>query len=475
MGGGAWAEPKEQDAGRIRVATFNVYNVGLDARETPEGGRFRYEVSDRGRWLRQWIDQQRLDVVCLNETGSLPMARYLAAGTSLRYYHFDSSRSAYVQPYRNEKGAWVSGYPVTILSRFPILDRVVVNGGDGREMLAARLQVSRTETLWVCAFHAHPAKTTKAVHSYTPVWVKLKDEKAIVCGDFNIFPGAFAAEPFKQLPANGYVDVWQAKHAAGDNGGTYGEKANSTAPPGARIDFIWASASLAPQAISAARLWPTMVDGKRAGLSDHCPVVAEFAVESERGPLPAAPQGPLAPVGTDKPSSAPGGPLSLPLDFENGALPPSMTCTGGTLSIEAGAGNAIQGARSLAWMPTAAAPSTLRIPLTPGAMKDAQWLTFQLNSRQPLPLTVGLTVSVPAGGGQSGSWSGQFAVRPGAQRIRVPFALLAPAGTEGAVELQLQLPAQTAATPLLLDDFQAADEAAPADAAPRGETPPPAG
>lgn len=457
------------NGGNLRVATFNVYNIGLSAKEICDNGQVRFEVSERGKLLQRWILRQKLDVVCLQETGALPMARYLAASTPLRYYHFDVSRRHYVQPYKNAKGVLVHGYPVTILSRFPILERGIVKGGDGREMLTAKIQISPKQTVWICSFHATPSRTLKAAASYAPTWVKLKDEMTIVCGDFNTFPRTFRDGDLAKLPGSGYVDVWAARHPAGDAGGTFRDDATATAPPNARIDFIWASQSLAKHPKIAIRIWPTKIGGKRAWIGDHCPVLAEFSIAVTRGPLPKGPKGPVA-VAVAKVVSdvAPPvvGPLSLPIDFEKGQLPSDITCVGGTIGLENEAGNVPQGSRSLAWMPNAGGGSTLRIPLKSGELKAAHWLTFQIISRRPLPLAATLTVSAPTADGQNGTWSGQFAVRPGSQKIRLPLSILADRRsgqlkTDGAVKLAIWLPAMSVATPFYLDNVQAVADPVP--------------
>ena len=454
----------QEKGDNLRVATFNVYNIGLSAKEIRKDGQVRFEVSERGKLLQRWILQQKLDVVCLQETGALPMARYLAASTPLRYYHFDVSRRHYVQPYKNAKGVLVRGYPVTILSRFPISERGIVKGGDGREMLTAKIQISPKRAVWICSFHATPGRTSKAAASYAPTWVKLKDEMTIVCGDFNTFPRAFRGGDLAKLPGSGYVDVWAARHPLGDAGGTFRDKATATAPPGARIDFIWASRSLAKHPKIAIRIWPTKIGGKRAWIGDHCPVLAEFSIAVTRGPLPNGPEGPMATAKVTSDASKPA--AGLPIDFEQGQPPSTITCIGGTIGLEDEAKNVPQGSRSLAWMPNAGGSSTLRIPLKPGALKAAHWLTFQIISRQPLPLAATLTVSAPTAGGQSGTWSGQFAVRPGSQKIRLPLSILTDRRKgqlkmDGAVKLAIGLPAMPVATPFYLDDVQAVSDPVP--------------
>ena len=263
----------------MRLATWNINSVKA-----------------RGDRLLRWLENERPDVLCLQELKGLEEIFPAVEVRALGYEYALNAQKTY------------NG--VAILAREKLEDVTLGMGDeDAEEDTHARLISAKVRGVTIyCAYFPNGGKIGSDKYAYKLRWMDrlhtmlkdrhdLAEERVLLCGDYNVAPfdndvarpeewgggvltSAEVRERLVALEALGLQDVFRPFHPEGgvhtwwDYRGRGFERGN-----GLRIDHVFVTKALAPHCLGAAvdRRERHPAEGM-SGPSDHAPVVVEFDI-----------------------------------------------------------------------------------------------------------------------------------------------------------------------------------------------------
>ena len=265
---------KERPRG-LRVISYNV----LACRGYPETDANRERLSrareNMAARFALELDLYQPDIVTFQESPSEEMVASIALHMGMNYAFFPGG-----WPGSDE---WPGGFPGTIMTRFPILEKENCPMVDGKRPLVlfsrhwcrALLKTENGE-LSVYSAHLHPSdggtrerEVTEILRVLDP---ELKSGKSLLFqGDLNHGPDG---PEYARWAKAGLVDTFAAK-------GTDDHLTIPSTVPRARIDFIWAHGPITERLTESRVLFEggfrtNPDDATSFALSDHVPVLACF-------------------------------------------------------------------------------------------------------------------------------------------------------------------------------------------------------
>lgn len=254
----------------MKIATWNVNSISV-----------------RLPHVLDWLEENRTDVLCLQETKCIddkfPRRQFTERG-----YHLE----IFGQPTYNG---------VAIISRHPITEVQLGFEDDQpesqRRLIAATIEGIRVIDVYI----PNGSEVDSEKYHYKLDWLgKLEQfcrreleahDQALICGDFNIAPtDADVHDPalwsgkvlcseaertaLESIRQKGWIDLFRRHHPEGGHFSWWDYRAGGfRRNHGLRIDHIWSTSALADRCTGA---WIDKIPRALEKPSDHAPVVAEF-------------------------------------------------------------------------------------------------------------------------------------------------------------------------------------------------------
>ncbi|MCC6487061.1 MAG: endonuclease/exonuclease/phosphatase family protein [Candidatus Hydrogenedentes bacterium] len=273
----AQAAPGGNDPQRLTTISYNV----LACRGYPETDENRDRLARaREHMTTRFALELGLygpDIVTFQESPSEEVVASIAQQLGMNYAYFPGGWPG--------NADWPGGFPGTIMSRFPIVEKenCPLREGTRPEDLFTRhwcRAVLKTGTgrLSIYSAHLHPSDAAVREREVTEILKVLAPElesgaPLLFQGDLNHMPDG---PEYARWTGAGLVDTFASK-------GTGIDVSIPSTEPRERIDYIWAYGPVAGQLVEARILFEgqfrtSPADTKSFALSDHVPALARFTV-----------------------------------------------------------------------------------------------------------------------------------------------------------------------------------------------------
>jgi len=271
----AQATPKGNDSQHLTTISYNV----LACRGYPETDENRDRlIRARERMTTRFaleLQLYRPDIVTFQESPSEETVASIAQQLGMNYAYFPGGWPG--------SAGWPGGFPGTIMSRFPIVEKNNCPLREGtrpddlftRHWCHAVVDMGK-ERLSVYSAHLHPSDAAVREREVTEILKVLEPEldtgtPLLFQGDLNHAPDG---PEYGRWVEAGLMDTFAAQGAGVD-------VSIPSTDPRQRIDYIWVHGPLTKQLIESRILFEGQfrtnpADPRSFALSDHIPVLAEF-------------------------------------------------------------------------------------------------------------------------------------------------------------------------------------------------------